>query len=89
MNAQFNENIFTCWVLRQYYQRALVSSLLLLDETAIDLQLDFATLDQVIVDTFILFEVERETVYLREFIGNEYKTKTFLKEKRKYFVDIT
>lgn len=41
-----------CWVLRQYYQRALVSSLLLLDETAIDLKLDFPTLDQVIVDTY-------------------------------------
>lgn len=52
MHAQFNENIFICWVLRQYYQRALGSSLLLLDETSIDLKLDFATLDQVIVDTY-------------------------------------
>lgn len=51
MHAQFNENILMCRVLRQYYQRALSSSLLLLDETAIDLKLDFATLDQIIVDT--------------------------------------
>lgn len=52
MHAQCNENICMCWVLRQYYQRALISSLLLLDEAAIDLQLDIATLDQVIVDTY-------------------------------------
>lgn len=52
MHAQFNENIFMCWVLRPYYQKYLGSSLLLLDETAIYLKLDFATLDQVIVDTY-------------------------------------